>query len=203
MILVDMNQVMISNLMAQMGSHTNVALEEDLLRHMILNKLRLLNKKFGNEYGQIVICCDDKNYWRKRQFSYYKLNRKKYREQSDLDWSMIFNTLNKVRDEVKQFLPYKVVHIETAEADDIIGTLTYAVVNPMHYQTKYDVSLAELRGEKVLILSGDKDFIQLHKFPNVKQFDPTRKKWIKHKSPSRYLIELVEKGYLERKLAHG
>ncbi len=194
MILVDMNQVMISNLMAQLGNHTNVALDEDLLRHMILNKLRILNKQFHSKYGPMVICCDDKNYWRKQRFQYYKAARKKYRDQSDLDWSLIFNTLNKVRDEVKQYLPYKVIQIEHAEADDIIGTLTHATVNPMHFQAKYDVNLAHLRGEEVLILSGDKDFIQLHRFPNVKQYDPTQKKWIKHKSPSRFLIEHIAKG---------
>ena len=82
MILVDMNQVMISNLMAQIGSHHNVEVQEDLVRHMVLNSLRGYRNKFSSDYGELVICCDDKNYWRKRIFPYYKAHRKGDRENS-------------------------------------------------------------------------------------------------------------------------
>ena len=40
MILVDMNQVMISNMMMQIGNHQNAQVDENMLRHMILNTLR-------------------------------------------------------------------------------------------------------------------------------------------------------------------
>ena len=177
MILVDLNQVMISNLMVQIGGQKNVELDEGLFRHMILNSLKAARKKFNGSFGELVICCDDKNFWRRQRFEYYKANRKKYREQSDIDWSNVFNILNKVRDEIDTYFPYKVIRVSTAEADDIIATLV---------KLNHD--------EATLILSGDKDFIQLHKYPKVKQYDPVHKRWIKDKDPSRYLIEHIARG---------
>ena len=175
MILVDFNQVCISNLMAQIGNHTDLAVEEDLVRHMILNSLRLYNQKFGRIYGKMIIACDDKNYWRKQIYPYYKAGRKKTREESDIDWSALFDILNRIRKEIKDNLPYIVLHVETAEADDIIATL------------------AKDSDEDVLILSADKDFIQLHN-SKVIQFDPIRKKNIKVDRPDLYLKELVIRG---------
>jgi hypothetical protein len=177
MIIVDMNQVMLSNLLMQLGNHTNAQLEENMVRHMVLNSLRSYRQKFADEYGEMVIACDNTNYWRKKAFPYYKANRKKSQEKSELDWKAIFECMNKIRAELKEFFPYKVIDIESAEADDIIATLV---------KHKTD--------EDVLILSGDKDFIQLHTYPHVKQYDPTRKKWIQHDDPERYLLEHVLKG---------
>jgi hypothetical protein len=183
MILVDLNQVMISNLMAQIGSHTNINIDEGLLRHMVLNAIRGYRKKFVSEYGELVICCDDTNNWRKKLFPYYKANRKKTRDDSELDWPTLFTSLNKVRDELKEFFPYKHLQVHTAEADDIIGVLCY------EYGTE-GLSV----GEPILILSGDKDFIQLQKFANVNQYDPVRKKMIRHSSPELYTVEHICKG---------
>lgn len=173
-----MNQVMLSNLLMQLGNHTNAQLEENMVRHMILNSLRSYRVKFGEEYGEIVIACDNTNYWRKQKFPYYKANRKKSQEASELDWKQIFECMNKVRQELKNYFPYRILDIESAEADDIIATLC-DLVEP---------------SEKVLILSGDKDFIQLHTRPWVKQYDPTRKKWVSHNNPGRYLEEHILKG---------
>lgn len=182
MILVDLNQVMISNMMAQIGNHTDALLDEGMLRHMILNTLRANRKKFNNEYGELIICCDDKNYWRRKVFPYYKAGRRKNREESELDWNMIFNSLNKIKAEIAEFFPYKVIQIETAEADDIIGTI-------VHMEGK------ELNiGEPILILSGDKDYIQLHTYANVSQYDPTRKRWIRHENPDQFLYEHIIRG---------
>lgn len=182
MIIVDLNQVMLSNLLMQLGNHTNAQLEENMVRHMILNSLRSYRQKFSQEYGELVIACDNTNYWRKQIFPYYKANRKKNIENSELDWKALFECLNKIRAELKEYFPYRVIDVESAEADDIIATLV----------TKFSSELNT--GEKILILSGDKDFIQLHVYPNVSQYDPTRKKWIKHDDPERYLHEHVLKG---------
>jgi hypothetical protein len=181
-IIVDLNQVMLSNLLMQLGNHTNAQIEENMVRHMILNSLRSYRTKFFSEYGELVIACDNTNYWRRQFFPYYKANRKKAQEKSDLDWKSVFECLNKIRSELKEFFPYKVIDIEAAEADDVIGTLV------REYGSDLDV------GEKILILSGDKDFIQLHKYANVKQYDPTRKKWITHTDPGQYLKEHILKG---------
>ena len=182
MIIVDLNQVMLSNLLMQLGNHTNAQLEENMVRHMILNSLRSYKVKFGDEYGEMVIACDNTNYWRKQVFPYYKANRKKNIENSELDWKALFECLNKIRAELKEYFPYRVIDVESAEADDIIATLV----------TKFGSELNT--GEKILILSGDKDFIQLHVYSNVSQYDPTRKKWIKHDDPERYLHEHILKG---------
>ena len=178
MIIVDLSQVMLSNLMMQLGNHTNAQIEESMVRHMVLNSLRSYKMKFSDEFGELVISCDNTNYWRKQAFPYYKANRKKNQEKSEMDWKAIFECLNKIRAELKEYFPYRVVDIESAEADDIIATL---------------VKNADAE-DKVLILSGDKDFIQLHKYTNVKQYDPVRKKWISHDNPTRYLIEHILKG---------
>lgn len=182
MILVDLNQVMISNLMAQIGNHTDAKLDESMLRHMILNTLRYNRQKFHNEFGELVICADDRNYWRRQLFPYYKAARKKSREDSEMDWSSIFNSLNKIREELKEFFPYKVIQVETAEADDIIGAI-------VHLEGR-DLNI----GEPILILSGDKDYVQLHKYANVKQYDPTRKRWIRHADPEEFLYEHIVRG---------
>ena len=127
MILVDLNQVMISNLMQQVNSASNglggPGIETDLIRHMVFNSIRMYKSKFGKKYGDIIICCDDKNYWRKQTFPHYKANRKKFREESDYDWNLIFESLNEIREDIRQHSPYKVIQVETAEADDIIGAI--------------------------------------------------------------------------------
>lgn len=185
MIIVDLSQVMLSNLHMQIGNHTNAKIEENMVRHMVLNSLRSYKQKFGEEFGEMVIACDNTNYWRKQLFPYYKANRKKNQEKSELDWKAIFECLNKVRAELKEYFPYRVIDIESAEADDIIATLV---------KEMSDV-------EDILILSGDKDFIQLHTnsidlhtYQIVKQYDPVRKKWITHDNPTRYLQEHILKG---------
>jgi len=182
MILVDLNQVMISNLMAQLHNSRSNTVDEELLRHMVLNGIRSYRNKFKDKYGEIVICCDDTNNWRKKEYPYYKAHRKQNRDESVLDWPNIFDTLNVVRDELKEFFPYKHLRVHTAEADDIIGVLCH----------EFGVQLGE--GEPILVLSGDKDFIQLQQFVNVSQYDPVRKRMIKHKDPAQYLLEHIAKG---------
>lgn len=169
---------MLANLLANLGPHTNVKLEENMVRAMILNNIRFYKQKFGAEYGEMVIACDNNNYWRKQVFPHYKANRKKLQEESELDWHEIFEFLDKVRDELKQYFPYKVLDVESCEADDIIGTLIIQLNT----------------SEKFLILSGDKDFIQLQTFETVRQYDPVKKKWIAHADPHTYLLEHIMKG---------
>ena len=183
MILVDLNQVMISNLMGQLHSSKSNEVDEDLLRHMVLNGIRSYRNKFTEEYGELVICCDDTNNWRKDHFPYYKAHRKTNRDQSDLDWPNIFNCLNIIRDELKEFFPYKHIRVNRCEADDIIGTICHT-----------EGAVMGDGKEKILILSGDKDFIQLQTYSNVYQYDPVRKKMVKHKDPAHYLLEHIAKG---------
>ena len=182
MILVDMNQVTISNLMMQIGSKQQNDVDENLVRHMVLNSIRMYRSRFQGEYGELVLCYDSKKYWRRDYFPNYKSNRKKDRANSGLDWNTIFETLNNIRDEIKEIFPYKVLEVEGAEADDVIASIVQHVAEtPSEF-------------EHILILSGDKDFIQLQKHNFVKQYSPTLKKFVKGIDPDIYIREHVLKG---------
>ena len=176
MIVIDMNQISVASLM--MHLHMNKGeLEEDMVRHMILNSVRMYRTMFNEDYGEIVLAYDSRAYWRKEIFPQYKSNRRKNREEDDKDWDSIFGVLNRIKEEIKEFLPYKVVEVYGAEADDVIATLC------KHYQN-----------EKVMIVSGDKDFIQLQKYDNVKQYSPITKKLVDGVDPKVYIKEHVLKG---------
>ena len=177
-ILVDLNQVLIANLMQQINYDPKMKLDENLIRHMVLNSLRSYSKQFKSKYGDLVICCDSKTYWRREYFPFYKANRKKDREKSNLDWNLIFQTLNKIRDELKTNFPYRVLEIEGAEADDIIGVLAARLSS----------------NEDILILSSDKDFAQLQKYSSVSQYSPIVKRFIKNENPLSYLKEHIIRG---------
>ena len=184
MTIVDLNQIMISNLMVQINGKNAETLSEDLVRHMVLNSLRAHNKKFRKEYGEMVIACDSGNVWRKQIFPNYKAGRKANREKSEHDWDAIFNMLATIKNEIKTFMPYKVIEVESCEADDIIATLIKKVKNMIIPEHK----------KKILILSGDKDFIQLHG-PNVRQYNPVLNKFVgKGEDPVIYIREHILKG---------
>ena len=183
MILVDLNQVLLSGLMAQIASQKGVKLEEGLIRHMVLNIIRTHLKTFRKEYGEVVLCSDNRKYWRKEFFPFYKAGRKKTREKSDLDWHLIFDMLSKFKQELRDNFPYKVVDVEGAEADDIIGTLV-----PRH-----------IMHENLLIISSDGDFLQLQMYNGrseftVKQYNPAQKKFLISENPISELKEKIIRG---------
>ena len=115
-------------------------------------------------------------------FPQYKASRRKGREESSMDWNEIFRIINQVREEIRDNLPYKVIHVERCEADDIIGVLT-------HMKSK-----VEFNPDPIMIVSADKDFIQLHKYNNVRQYSPMQKKFVQHDNPRLYALEHVLKG---------
>jgi hypothetical protein len=178
MILIDLNQVLISNLMQQINSNPKMKLDEPLIRHMVLNSLRSYAKQFKSKYGDIVVACDSKKYWRRDIFPFYKAHRKSDREKSEFDWHLIFQTLNKIRDELKENFPYKVIEVEGAEADDVIGVLTARMA----------------AHEEILILSSDKDFVQLQKYSGVVQYSPILKRFVKTEDPLNYIKEHIIRG---------
>lgn len=178
MILVDYSQVALAAILTFQrelkGDETEV---KNLIRHVTLSTLKSYKKKYDKEYGELVICCDGRKYWRREVFEHYKASRKKNREASDLDWHLIFDTLNEMRIDIAANFPWRVVHVDRAEADDIIAVLTeWAQTN--------DLIVEGLMQEpqKILILSSDKDFKQLQLAPfssgNVRQWSPMQKKYI-------------------------
>ena len=179
MILVDANQIAISHLMVRNKIENGINI--DSVRKSIVRVIGRIAKKFGTDYGRVVLTYDDKNYWRREIFPFYKRNRKQEREASKYNWDEVFSVLNTIRDEIKNNLPYHVIQVQGAEADDIIGTLC------IQNSKKADP-------EPVLILSADKDFIQLHRFDFVKQYDPIRNRWIENDNPVQYLQEHIIRG---------
>ena len=176
MILVDMNQISLASLMMHLNMNDG-KMDEEMVRHMILNSVRAYRTMFNEDFGELVLTYDSRSYWRKQVFPQYKANRKKTRESDGKDWDSIFGVLNQIKEEVREFLPYKVVETYGAEADDVIAIVC------KHYQS-----------EKIMIVSGDKDFIQLQKYENVRQYSPITKKHINGFDPVVYIKEHILKG---------
>ena len=175
MILIDFTQTIIAGLMAQLKMNDG-EVSEDMLRHMILNSVRNYQKKYAHDYGEIVLCTDSSHTWRKEFYPLYKANRKKTRDAADLDWKMLFDTLQIVKEEIRDNFPYRYMYVEQCEADDIIAILVKHAREP------------------VMIVSGDKDFQQLHKYDYVKQWSPNLNKLITCDNPDLFLKEHILTG---------
>ena len=176
MILVDYSAIAISNVVTQ-----KLDIEEDLIRHMILNSLRLHRAKHREKFGELVLCIDGSKNWRREIYPQYKYKRKDARKESKMDWSEVFRIMNMVKEELKENFPYKVVEVDEVEADDIIGVIC-------------EDTQEFGRGEDVMIISGDKDFAQLQKYSNIHQYSPITRKYIKEATPRKQLMELILKG---------
>lgn len=179
MILVDANQIAISHLMVRHKIENGINI--DSVRKSVIRVLARIHKKYKGQYGDMVLCYDDKNYWRREIFPFYKKNRKQERENSKYDWDQVFSVLNILRDEIKDHFPYQVIQVAGAEADDVIASLVVS-------ESEQEVP------EETLILSADKDFIQLHKYSFVSQYDPIRNRDIVNENPVQYLQEHIIKG---------
>lgn len=175
MILIDYNGIAIGNIVVQ-----KLQVEENLIRHMILNSIRMYRQKF-KEYGDVVIVDDAGGNWRKDVYPEYKASRKKNRDASTLDWDEVFRITNLVRDEIAENLPYRVLHVWGCEADDAIAQVALETQEFGKY-------------EEVMIVSADKDFAQLQLYPNIKQYSPMTKKFIKEDNPRLFLQSHILSG---------
>ena len=196
MILLDYSQIVIANVMMNKR-----AMSEDFVRHAVLNTIRMYHHKFTKEYGELVVCCDAPDNWRKDAFKYYKAQRKTTRDKSDFDWTELFRLLHKIREEISENFPYKVVYIDKAEADDIIATIVMKREQKAKklWQENNNESVTGIEElfveqEPVLILSSDKDFIQLQKYQNVNQYSPLTKKFLNTDNPDNFLREHILRG---------
>jgi len=175
MILIDLSQIMVASTMMSMGKDQS-QVDISMVRHMVLNSLRMYRTKYHKEYGELVLCCDGKHSWRREHFPQYKASRKTNRDADSRDWTQIFECLDTIKSELREFFPYKYLEIDESEADDIIGVL------------------ARIATEKVMIISGDKDFIQLQVRDNVDQYSPITKKIVYDVNPAKYLKEHILRG---------
>lgn len=179
MILVDLSAVVITSVV-EYYNRERESINDHTVRSIVLSQLLFYKKKFGNEYGNMVICADSHNYWRKDIFPFYKMNRKKTRDKSKFDWDTFFPIFNKIKLEIKESLPYPFVEVDRMEADDSIAIL--AIRYSAH--------------EKVMIISSDKDLIQVQLKTNgdVKQYSPAIKKLLTKDQNNYSLIEHYIKG---------
>ena len=94
-------------------------------------------------------------------FPNYKHQRRVGKVEDQIDWDGLFKIIDDIREEFIDKLIIKVLHIDKYEVDDIIGTLWIQQDDTIY-----------------LIISGDKDFIQLQHYGNVYQFEPLLKSFI-------------------------
>ena len=176
MIIVDYSGIALASIII------NKTYDEQMIRHMILNSLRMYRTRYKQEFGEMVIAVDASNNWRKQEFVHYKANRKKDRKDSTFNWNEAFRILNLVQEEIAENFPYKVIKIDCCEADDVIGSLV---------KLQCDV---DFNPEKVMIVSSDRDFVQLQKYPTVRQWSPILKKEIVEKNARYYLQNHIIRG---------
>jgi len=184
MILIDYSQIAISNIAVQLAmSKDKNVLSIPMVRYMILNSIRGYVHKFKHDYpGDVVICVDGPDPWRRDIFENYKAKRREGRNKDDKDWESVFGLLHTIKEEIKENFPYKVVQLDRVEADDIIAVIVKKTIKkPIPF-------------EKYLIVSGDKDFQQLQKYPHVSQYSPIQKKFIETDSPQEYIYEHILRG---------
>ena len=173
MILVDNSQVIMSSLFAQRDLDYT---DESLIRHMVLNTYRMYRKRFGKEYGELVLCQEGQGgaySWRRKFFPLYKASRREARKDNPEMWKRFYEIMDTVRTEVRDVFPYRNISVAGCEADDVIAVLT----RNLH------------ESQPIMILSGDKDFGQLQVYKGVKQYSPMQKKFVVVDNPKTFLFE--------------
>ena len=176
MILLDNNQIILASIFQSTGKDLTV--NESILRHIVLNTYRMYKTQFEDEYGELVICHDSANCWRKDFFREYKANRKAKQASDKINWDEVFDYLSMIRDEIRETFPYRNVQVDRTEADDII-----AVLSKEFHQV-----------EKIVIISNDKDFQQLQIYPDVRQYSPMKKSFLVCENPQLFLNEHIITG---------
>lgn len=185
-------------------------LTEDIIRHIFLNNISGLRKRYAKEFGdEMILACDGKGYWRKSFFPYYKFKRSENRAKSSLDWSLVFSCMDKIYNEIDENFPYKVVRVDGCEGDDVIAVLVkyfnetrfcdndttsnkeneYSLINALSLDEE-----SRKTPEPILIISADKDFLQLQTYPQVKQYSPVNKGYIREADAVEARYEKIIKG---------
>lgn len=169
--LLDFSQIIMAAAFQEFGENAKFPkVTTPMLRHLVLNSMKKNIKDFKKQgYQNMIVCVDNSKsgYWRRDYSDYYKRNRSKDREDSMFDWEGLFNAMHIIIDELETNMPYTIMNKDKIEADDHIAVLTEFLTS---------------KGHPVVIVSSDGDFTQLHKYPNVKQWSPMQKKWVKTKS---------------------
>lgn len=164
MILIDFSQTVIANAWIQCAT----PIDRNRLRLNVLASIRKI--KTEHACGEVVIACESDTYWRHTFFPYYKARRDK----TSPFWTDVLAAKEQLAEEFKSY--FKVIKVKGAEADDVIGVLAEEV-SPF---------------ESILIVSADRDFYQLQRYPGVTQC--TTKTYLTCADPIRYLAEHIIHG---------
>lgn len=179
-ILVDFSQTVIAAVVKISSARSGIKDPNiDIIRHCVLESLRYTRSKYKKEYGELVICVDGGRSWRKDVFPYYKAHRQVDKDKSMIPWDLVFEAIGVLKQELAEHFPYKVVEVKSAEADDVIAVLTKELTEA---------------GDKVMIVSSDKDFKQLQVYPGVKQYSPLLDKYLVENDPLGYLRSHIISG---------
>jgi len=180
MILIDYSQLAIANIVIALKQENKLPTPE-MARYLILNSIRSYVHQHKEQYGpEVVIAVDGAHPWRRDIFPHYKAKRREGREKDETG-ALIYEYMDIIRKELEENFPYKVVKLDGVEADDIIAVIIKKSVKKW-FTTKY------------LIISSDKDFQQLQKYPNVTQYSPVLKKFYETDSPQEYIYEHILRG---------
>lgn len=185
MIIIDFNQVVLASFFAAVKQHTNIAIETSMVRRMTLNSMLGILRKFKNH--EVVIASDSRQTWRLEYFPHYKATRKANREESDVNWADIYSSLNTIREELQEHFPYTFIQVDGCEGDDIIGTLC------LNLHEGRDFTTGDLNSETIIV-SRDKDFKQLQRYPQVSQYDSVNNKWLKESDGASFLEDHIIRG---------
>lgn len=176
MIIIDYNQAALSAIFSVLQYNNKEEISENMIRHIVLNIIRQYRNKFKNKFGnELIIVADGKDNWRRDFFPFYKAARRQKKEESSINWNLVYEIMANILVEIKNNFPYKVMKLNNCEADDTIAVLCRIV------------------DEQILIISGDKDFAQLHN-DKIKQYSAKYKKFINVDNPALFLKQHIIKG---------
>lgn len=173
---IDFSSLAISAAKAYTAQEKLPSVSTNMLRHLILNSILKVRRKFKAEYPELVIACDADHYWRKDEFKFYKAHRTAIKEADEFDWDAFNISFDIITEEIKQIFPYKVLMVDGCEADDIIGIL------------------AKKLSHSMLVYAKDGDYHQTLKNPNVKLFNPYTQAFVERGDVKLLLEEKICRG---------
>lgn len=158
-----------------LGDIENEWSEKDMYsywKHLVMSSfLYTIEQKKPNK---IIIAMEGRGNWRKSIYPDYKGNRKKGRDESEINFEEFYEILDKFINDLKElFKNIYIMRINNCEADDVIAVMTE--------------EFSKDKLNDIELISTDKDFIQLQKYKNFKQFNPIKKEYVKSINPKRDL----------------
>lgn len=155
-LLVDFNNLLFRTLYVREVYIQSEIPDFQLWRFLVYDSIYSCIKRF--RISEVVLAVDDKVSWRRSYFPRYKESRKKQRDKSDVDFKIVFSVINKFIRELKHSMPFKIIKVRSAEADDVIGILALEFGN-------------------CIVSSNDEDFMQLVGEKDNRLWNPSNQKF--------------------------